>query len=105
MVELKHGYNSMRIGLFHQNCMCPCKICRPLGEVKCVANSAISIGVENLCDQILCLKGKTNEFHKLQFTQGDCSTCGVLTLPICPHEVGVGAKVTVPWQRFQKVWY
>jgi hypothetical protein len=60
MVELKYGYNSMRTWLFHQNCMCPCKICRPLGEAECVTNNAITIGVGNLCDQILFLKGKTN---------------------------------------------
>ncbi len=50
----------MRTWLFHQNCMCPCKICRPLGEAECVTNNAITIGVGNLCDQILFLKGKTN---------------------------------------------
>jgi len=55
----------MQTGLFHQNCMCFYKICRPLNGVKCVANYAIAIGVENICDHILCLKGKTNEFHKL----------------------------------------
>jgi hypothetical protein len=80
----------------------PCKICRPFVEAKCVANRAIAIGVKNLCDQILCLKGETNEFHKLQCIQGDCSTCGVLTLPVCPCEVDVNAEVTVPWQQFEK---
>jgi hypothetical protein len=55
----------MQTGLFHQNCMCFYKICRPLNGVKCVANYAIAIGVENICDHILGLKGETNEFHKL----------------------------------------
>jgi hypothetical protein len=78
MVKIKDGYNSMWIKLFHQNYICFCKICRPLGEVKCVANNAISIGVKNICEQIMCLKGKTNEFNKLQCIQGDCSTYRVL---------------------------
>jgi hypothetical protein len=98
MVELKDGYNSMWTRLFHQNYICPCKICRPLGEAKCVANSAIAIGVRNLCDQILCLKEEIDEFHKLQYIQGDCCTCGILTLPICPYEVDVSVEVTIPWQ-------
>lgn len=80
MVELKDGYNSMRIGLFHQNCMCTCDFCRPLGEVACVANKTIMIGVWDMCDQILCLKRTINEFHKLQCIQGDCSDYGISTL-------------------------
>lgn len=86
----------MQTWLFHQNCMCLYKICRPLNEAKCVANNVIAIGVENLCDHILCLKGETNEFRKLQFIQGDCSTCGILTLLVCPCEVNVNDEVTVP---------
>jgi hypothetical protein len=32
------------------NYTCLCKIRRPLGEVKCVANSAVAIGVKILCE-------------------------------------------------------
>jgi len=27
MAKLKDGYDSMHIGLFHQNCMCACDLC------------------------------------------------------------------------------
>jgi hypothetical protein len=80
------------------------KICRLLGAVECVANSVVATNVENLCDQILCIKWEINEFHKLQCIQGDYSTCGVMTLPVCPCEVDVSVGVTVLWWRFEKIW-
>lgn len=104
MNELKDGYNSMWIRFFHQNYMCPCKICKPFGEVEYVANNAIAIHVKNLCDQILCLKEEIDEFHNLQCSQGDCSTCTILALPICPCEIDVSVEVIAPWQWFEKIW-
>lgn len=64
MAKLKKEFHSMCNGLFHQNCECTCNICRPLGEATCVANTTIVFGVKNMCDLILCLEEKTNEFHK-----------------------------------------
>jgi hypothetical protein len=87
MAKLKDGYNSIHIGLFHQNYECICNICRPLGEATCVANNSIVTGVRNMCDHILGSKGEIKNFHKLKCIQGDCSRCGISTLQLCPHEV------------------
>jgi len=63
MAKLKDGFNSMRNGLFHQNCGCNRNICQLRGEVACVANITAMSGVKNLCDHILWPKGDTDEFH------------------------------------------
>ncbi len=59
--------------------------------------------VQNMCDQILCPKGTTYEFHKLKCIQGDYSACGISTLQVCPFEVDVNNVTTISWHQFEKV--
>jgi len=82
MAELKDGYNSMHTRLFHQTACETCDLCKPLGEVACVANKIVMTSVQNMCDQILYPKGATYEFHKLKCIQRDCSACGISTLQV-----------------------
>jgi hypothetical protein len=56
---------SMCNRLFHQNYECVCNFCRSFNEATSVANTTIVSSVRNMCDLILCPKGKANEFHKL----------------------------------------
>jgi hypothetical protein len=82
MAKLKDGYNSMCTMLFHQTACETCDLCKPLGEVACLANQIVMTSVQNMCDQILYPKGATYEFHKLKCIQGDFFACGISTLQV-----------------------
>ena len=102
--ELKDGLNSMRHGTVHQNCVCPCNLCRPVpGATACMAAHATYPGVTTLCQIVLCPKDDTEEYHKLECIQGSCEICGVSTLQICLQELSTCSDALVSWGRFEMV--
>jgi hypothetical protein len=44
-------------------------------------------GITQLWEAMVCPKNEFDEWQKRKCLFGNCSRCGVETLPLCPHEV------------------
>lgn len=88
--DLKQGVNEFREDSqgVHLDCFCICEmVCNSsLGIRGCSANTMIYGRLTNLWESILCVKDEYQMWHKRECLLGECLSCGLQLLKICPHE-------------------
>ena len=104
MEELRVGFNYMRAmsGIHSKTaCECQCEVCESLiGESHCSAESSTFAGVTAMAESILCPKSDHNQWHRRECVFGECESCGVDFLPLCPTEEDGTSVQKVKWKRF-----
>ncbi len=103
----KIGLNNMhsKIGDIHANCACRCvDVCYPI-DVQDVGNYYANqiTGLVDLSSPIFCPKPVSDEWHKQDCVMGDCSSCGINTLKVCPTEEFICVSRTVQWRQYAKI--
>ena len=100
---LREAYNTMRDAMkgVHTfiSCTCLCSVCSDAPEDSCSAHLTKCDGVTKFWEQIVCPKGESEEFHKLECLMGSCSQCGVDSLQLCPNEEA-NAAFKLKWRCF-----
>jgi hypothetical protein len=89
-MELKIDLNNIRskVGNIHANCACKCvDVGYPIDAQEvgnCYANQITFARLANLSSSIICPKLVGDDWHKQDCLMGDCSSCGINTLKVCP---------------------
>ena len=106
MLYLKDAFNSMRtdsFGLHAVSCQCSCDVCCfSILSPKCIAREHRFDGITHLWESCLCAKMQDSTYHQYKCLMGECSSCGVKRLMVCPRECNDDTK-TVSVQVFEDI--
>jgi hypothetical protein len=104
MQELLVGFNYMRAksGLHSQSvCECECEeVCRSYHGTNCAGSLVVFSGVTAMSKMILCPKPEGAKWHTHDCLFGNCTSCGVDFLPLCPEEEDASSGSLVKWKHF-----
>jgi len=68
---------------------------------KCTASCEILSHLTALWESIVCPRGESEEWHKLECLLGECSMCGVdHKMAFCEYELQESKTTLVEWKRF-----
>ena len=105
MEELLYAFTQLRIkyGIHDKvDCTCQCEVCLTESNVEhCVARVFLYHGLTTISDAVLCPKAPYSTWHSKNCLFGDCLSCGVDILPMCPTEEDGLSPNIVQWKHYK----
>ena len=89
MLILKDVFNSTHsdsFGNMHYHANAPVMFVASQYWVKCIAREHRFDGITHVWESCLCTKMQDSPYHQYKCLMGECNSCGVKRLMVCPRE-------------------
>ena len=105
MEELLSAFTQLRTksGIHNKEyCNCQCEVCLSETNVGlCVAGVFVYPGLTTISEAVLCPRPPNSPWHSKDCFFGDCESCGVDILPMCPTEEDGLSPIYVAWKHYE----